>query len=108
MVGDGDAMGVAAQVLQHIFRATEGWFGIDHPVLTKQGRRIADLVRAISAGQTKHRCPTGPKNRSPGKVRANKLALLLQCQTDDKRKLYVSPAGEAPLAPSGSRWSAIL
>ena len=36
MVGDGDAMGVAAQVLQNILRTTEGWFGVDHPVLREQ------------------------------------------------------------------------
>ena len=34
MVGDGHAMGVAAQILQHIFRATEGTFQVDHPVLS--------------------------------------------------------------------------
>ena len=37
MVGDGDAMGVSAQVLQHILGTTEGWFRVDHPVLTEQG-----------------------------------------------------------------------
>ena len=34
MVGDGHAMGVAAQILQHIFGATEGTFQVDHPVLS--------------------------------------------------------------------------
>src|SRR5208337_4699406 len=36
MVGDGHAMGVAAQILEHLFRATEGWFAVDHPMLAKQ------------------------------------------------------------------------
>ena len=36
MVGDGHAMGVAAQILQHIFGATEGTFQVDHPVLSIQ------------------------------------------------------------------------
>jgi len=36
MVGDGDTMGVAAQVTENVFRATEGRFAIDHPVLIKQ------------------------------------------------------------------------
>ena len=36
MVGDGHAVGVAAQVLQHILRATEGTFQIDHPVMPVQ------------------------------------------------------------------------
>ena len=34
MVGDGYAMGVAAQILQHIVGATEGGLEIDHPVLS--------------------------------------------------------------------------
>ena len=44
MVGDSYAMGVAAEILQHIFGATEGAFQVDHPVffgrvaVTKQRR----------------------------------------------------------------------
>ncbi len=37
MVGDGHAMGVAAQVLQHILRVTEETFQIDHRVVPVQG-----------------------------------------------------------------------
>jgi len=36
MVGDGYTMSVAAQIVQHIFGATEGTFQVDHPVLSKQ------------------------------------------------------------------------
>ena len=36
MVGDGHAMGVAAEILEHIFGAAEGWFGVDDPVLAEQ------------------------------------------------------------------------
>src|ERR1019366_975879 len=36
MVRDGHAMGVTAQILEHILGATEGWFAVDHPVLAKQ------------------------------------------------------------------------
>ncbi len=36
MVGDGHAMGVAAEILQHIFGATEGTFQVHHPVFSKQ------------------------------------------------------------------------
>src|SRR5260370_31060025 len=36
MIGDGHAMGVAAEVLQHILRATEGPFQVHHPVFSKQ------------------------------------------------------------------------
>ena len=34
MVGDGHAMGVAAEILQDIVGATEGAFQVDHPVLS--------------------------------------------------------------------------
>ena len=34
MVGDGHAMGVAAEILQDIWGATEGAFQVDHPVLS--------------------------------------------------------------------------
>ena len=33
MVGDGDAMGVAGQVVENVFGAAEGWLGVDDPVL---------------------------------------------------------------------------
>ena len=36
VVGDGNTMSVAAQIVQHIFGATEGTFQVDHPVLSKQ------------------------------------------------------------------------
>jgi hypothetical protein len=36
MVGDGDTMRVAAQVTENVFRATEGRFAVDHPILPEQ------------------------------------------------------------------------
>ena len=36
MVGDGHAMGVAAQILEHILGSTERRFRIDHPVFSEQ------------------------------------------------------------------------
>src|SRR5258705_10509561 len=33
MVGDGDAVGIAGQVVENMFGAAEGWLGVDHPVL---------------------------------------------------------------------------
>ena len=36
MVGDGRAMGVAAEILQHIFRAAEGRLQVHHPLFSKQ------------------------------------------------------------------------
>src|ERR1700682_2449374 len=36
VVGDGYAMSVAAQITKHILGASEGWFGVNHPILSKQ------------------------------------------------------------------------
>jgi hypothetical protein len=36
-VGDGDAVGLAAEIAQRVFRAAEGWLGIDDPVVAEQG-----------------------------------------------------------------------
>src|SRR5947209_17481931 len=36
MVGDGHAMGVAAEVLQNVLRTAERWFGIDDQIIAKQ------------------------------------------------------------------------
>ena len=35
-VGDGDAVGVAGQILQHMLGPAEGWFGVHHPLLVAQ------------------------------------------------------------------------
>ena len=35
-VGDGDAVGVAGQVLQHMFGSAERRLGVDHPLLSAQ------------------------------------------------------------------------
>ena len=35
-VGDGDAMGVGAEIAQHMFRTTEGGLGVDDPVVAEQ------------------------------------------------------------------------
>ena len=35
-VRDGDAMGVGAEIAQHMFRAAEGSFGVDDPVVAEQ------------------------------------------------------------------------
>jgi hypothetical protein len=36
-VGDGDAVGVAAEITQRVLRSAEGWLGIDNPVMAEKG-----------------------------------------------------------------------
>ena len=36
MVGDGDAVGIAAEILQHVLGSAEGWFGVDDPVFAEE------------------------------------------------------------------------
>jgi len=35
MVGDGDPVGIAAEILQDVLGAAEGWFGVDDPVFAE-------------------------------------------------------------------------
>jgi hypothetical protein len=37
MVGNGDSMSVTGQVLQNVFRTTEGRLGVNHPLLPGDG-----------------------------------------------------------------------
>ena len=39
MVGDGDAMGIATQILQHLFGAAEWWFCVNHPIFSEEQSR---------------------------------------------------------------------
>jgi len=36
MVGNGDAVGVAAEILQNMFGTSKGWFAINHPLVTEE------------------------------------------------------------------------
>ena len=46
MVGDGDAMGVAGQVVENMFGAAEGWLGVDDPVLLAElPEEVAECAR---------------------------------------------------------------
>src|SRR5690349_24055614 len=36
MVGDGDAVGGAAEILQDVLGPAEGWFGVDDPVFAEE------------------------------------------------------------------------
>jgi hypothetical protein len=36
VVGDGYAVSIAAEVVKHILRTTERWFGVDDPMFSKQ------------------------------------------------------------------------
>ena len=35
VIGDGYTMGVTAQITEHMLRASERWFHLDHPILSK-------------------------------------------------------------------------
>ena len=37
MVGNGDAMGIASEIMQDVLGSTKGGLGVDDPVLLKQG-----------------------------------------------------------------------
>jgi hypothetical protein len=57
MVGNGYAMGVAAQVLEHIVGAAEGWFGVNDPSLF--GTAVAATQRRSWVVQAEPDCRKG-------------------------------------------------
>jgi hypothetical protein len=55
MIGDGHAMGVAAEITQPLHGTTEGWLGIDDPVVSVQAaEEFGKLLRIGESG-----CRTG-------------------------------------------------
>jgi hypothetical protein len=36
MVGDGDAVSIAAEILQDVLGSAEGWFGVDDPIFAEE------------------------------------------------------------------------
>ena len=51
MVGNSHAMGVPAQIAQHLQRTAKGWLGVDNPVLTMQAtKELRELVGISQCG----------------------------------------------------------
>jgi len=48
VVGDGDAMGIATDVIQHLFRAREGRLGIDDPLPLPERRQMTSKFAGIA------------------------------------------------------------
>ena len=58
VIGDGDAMGIAAQVIEYLFGSSERSFGIDHPLALFHGSQIrVNAIRSCSGSSV-------PKNFS--------------------------------------------
>ena len=36
VVGNGDAVSVAAEILQNMFGTSKGWFAVNHPLMTEE------------------------------------------------------------------------
>jgi hypothetical protein len=49
VVGDGDAMCISRQIVQNMFRTSEGWLDLDHPVFAEEESQ----ERVESAGLSK-------------------------------------------------------
>jgi hypothetical protein len=49
MIGDGDAVRVASQVVKYMRRSSEGAFGVDHPILTKE--RPEESMKGLLSGE---------------------------------------------------------
>ena len=79
-VGDGDPVGVARQVVQHLGRPTGGWLGIDHPVVGQQGLAACPPGRGRGLGIVGN-CPVLSRliqcieKLAPGLVSTSKRAI---------------------------------
>ena len=58
-VGDGHAVGVAAEILQHVLRSAKGGLGVDHPFLVLERRQVAG-----KSGRVARAAARSPKNWS--------------------------------------------
>ena len=52
VIGDGDAVSIASQILQNVFGSAERRLGIDHPVLPKQGTQERRESLRVGQGKT--------------------------------------------------------
>jgi hypothetical protein len=50
MVGNGDAVGIACQVVKHMLGAAEGWLSIDNPDLRVQSAQESSERMLIAKG----------------------------------------------------------
>ena len=55
MVGDGHAVGVTAEIAEHLPRSAERRFGIDHPIVPMEAAQ--QLLKLLFVGQ--HRARSG-------------------------------------------------
>ena len=63
VVGDGDAVGIAGQVLEDMLGVLDGLFGVDHPLLVAQGGEEPLPGRGLGE------CPTAPRQGEAGPAR---------------------------------------
>ena len=57
MVGDGDAVGIAAKILQDVFGSAEGWFGVDDPIFAEERTsQAAKNLGWVSGASSPARC----------------------------------------------------
>src|SRR5206468_6157524 len=85
MIGNGPAMGIATEILEHIFGAAEGRFGVNHPVLSEPWSQPGSEDLGLRE-----------QSQVPGKM---KLAMLKsRLETDDEFAAKHAPE-YAPSAP---------
>jgi hypothetical protein len=110
MIGDGDAMGVTAEILEHILGAAEGWLGVDYPVFAKQRSQPG----GEGFGLRKLR-------QIPGKVQLASLKGQLESVDElaakhlpehgngkKEARVRADPAGVIEREPTGGKFSALM
>src|ERR1700730_15453745 len=101
MVGDGHTVSVAAQIVQHIFGATEGTFQVDHPVLSKQRPQPGgkDLGLSEVAG------PSTPPAAKGLRATVNPMDSRPHA-SDVGRDADIGPSLSGRYGPTGFEWCA--
>jgi hypothetical protein len=92
--GDGDAMGVGAKVAEHMFRAAEGLFGIDDPVVPEQhqqpGREGAWLGKRLKGAVKLEFTSMERVAKSSDKLAAEDAAVRAVLQLGEQHRLILA------------------
>src|ERR1035437_4550493 len=95
MIGDGDAMGVATDVIQHLFWSGEGTLGIDHPFGLPYRFEIASKLAVIAKSLD--------RGEEVQLARIECLLQMLQKQTAEQERQHAYGQEEARFARNPAR-----
>jgi hypothetical protein len=66
VVGNGDAVSVAAEILQNMFGTSKGWFAVNHPLMTEEWPQ--ESGKGLRVGQELPLCVNNSETSSPSTI----------------------------------------